>query len=230
MIYLFSGTPGSGKSLDVAKAILEQIKNGRPCIGNFEINYEKIKGRKKGEFTYIDNYEMTPDKLIQYSREVFKNKPRIREDYILLVIDECQLLFNARDWNIRGRNEWLSFFTQHRKFGYKIILVAQFDRMVDRQIRSLIEYEYVHRKVSNYGIGGLILSSVLGGGMFVSVQIWYPLKEKVGSKWFKCRKSLYSLYDTYNMFSMTDGVGVGGLHESGTGEVLSDSLLDNTNT
>ena len=230
MINLYSGTPGSGKSLDVAKTIIDHLQSKKPVIANFDIKVEAVKGKKKGTFLFVDNYDLTPDFLINYSRNIFSQKSKMREDYILLVIDECQLLFNARDWNIKGRNDWLSFFTQHRKYGFKIILVAQFDRMIDRQIRSLIEYEYVHRKVSNYGIGGAILSTVLGGGMFVSVQVWYPLREKVGAKWFKCTKSLYSLYDTYNMFTVSDGVGVGGLHESGTGEFLSDSLLDNTNT
>ena len=83
------------------------------------------------------------------------------EDQILLVIDESQLIFNARDWQKAGREKWLSFFSQHRKYGYHIILVAQFDRMIDRQIRSLIEYEYVHRKVGNYGIKGRALHRLL---------------------------------------------------------------------
>ena len=40
-----------------------------------------------------------------------------------------------------------SHFSQHRKLGYRVILIAQFDRMLDRQIRSVLEYEYIHRKV-----------------------------------------------------------------------------------
>lgn len=93
------------------------------------------------------------------------------------------------------------FFTQHRKYGYDIVLVSQFDRMIDRQIRSLIEYELVHRKVSNYGLIGKILSMISIGNLFVSVKIWYPMKEKVGSQFFKAHKKYYSLYDTYNIFT-----------------------------
>ena len=37
------------------------------------------------------------------------------------------------------------FFSQHRKLGYRVILVAQFSEMIDKQIRALIEYEYIHR-------------------------------------------------------------------------------------
>lgn len=203
MITLYSGTPGSGKSLHLAEKLYYRIRSGRPTICNFDvhINYKKIKAKKfYDSFRYIDNLELTPQRLIDYSQKLFKNK-RPKEGSILLVIDESQILFNSRDWGRSGRNEWLSFFTQHRKYGYDIVLVSQFDRMIDRQIRSLIEYEFVHRKVSNYGLIGKILSMISIGNLFVSVKIWYPMKEKVGSQFFKAHKKYYSLYDTYNIFT-----------------------------
>ncbi len=203
MIMLYSGTPGSGKSLHLAEKLYFRIRAGLPTICNFDVrvNYKKIKAKRfYDSFTYIDNLELTPQKLIDYSHALFKNK-RPKEGSILLVIDECQILFNARDWGRTGRNEWLSFFTQHRKFGYDIILVSQFDRMIDRQIRSLIEYELVHRKVSNYGWMGKLLSLFSVGNLFVSVKVWYPMKEKVGSQFFKAYKKYYNLYDTYNIFT-----------------------------
>lgn len=209
-----------------------------PCICNFEIDVARI--RKGCSFIYKPNYEITPEYLCNYSRDYFKNR-RIKEDEILLVLDECQLMFNARDWNQKGRNEWLSFFTQHRKYGYTIILVAQFDRMIDRQIRSLIEYEFIHRKVSNFGWKGWLLSFWSFGRLFVSVKIWYPMKEKVGSEFFLARKKYYSLYDTYNSFGSDGGGGCGAppptalANESNDLNNLGDfdvpePILDNTNT
>lgn len=234
MIYLYSGTPGSGKSLHTARVIYWSLKRGFPVIANFAINTDKIKG-KKAEFLEIDNDALKPDFLIDYAKK-FADGKRIKEGSLLLVIDECQLIFNAREWNIKGRNEWLSFFTQHRKFGYDVILVAQFDRMIDRQIRALIEYEQIHRKVSNFGIKGKILSTVMGGKMFVAVKVWYPMKEKVGSEFFKARKRYYSLYDTFGMF----GSAVAGIEGAPqTAEVITPdaqsaghslALLDNSNT
>ncbi len=199
MIRLYSGTPGSGKSLHNARDIINRSRFGRPVIGNFECDLTKY---PKAQYTYKPNHEITPDFLISYSRSYFAGK-KIQEGALLLVLDECQLLFNARDWQQKGRNEWLSFFTQHRKLGYDITLIAQNDLMIDRQIRSLVEYEYIHRKMSNYGIGGKILSLVLGGNTFVAVQMWYPLKLKVGSELFHARKSLYSIYDSYGTFDVS---------------------------
>lgn len=137
--------------------------------------------------------------LITFSRHYFSNHP-FREGRLLLVIDECQLMFNAREWDAKGRKEWLSFFTQHRKYGYDVILIAQFDRMIDRQIRSLIEYEQIHRKVSNFGFWGQLFSLCAGGKLFVAVKVWYPMKERVGSEFFRADKKYYSLYDTYKHF------------------------------
>lgn len=200
MIALFSGTPGSGKSLDIAQIIYYRVRFGdRRVICNFDINLDKIKKPHKEIFTYVPNDKLNPKKLIEISKDYFKNH-KFKEGRILLIIDECQLLFNAREWNSSGRSEWLSFFTQHRKYGYDVFLVAQFDGMVDRQIRSLIEYNYIHRKVSNFGIGGKLLSLFGGGKLFVCVKVWYPLNQKVGSEWFRASKKYYQIYDTYNTF------------------------------
>lgn len=205
MISLYSGTPGSGKSLHIARRIYYKMKQKDTLIiANFDIDINKIK-RCKGEFIYIPNEELKPDILVELSREYFNGNNPI-EDKILLCIDECQLVFNAREWSKSGRSDWLQFFTQHRKLGYEVVLLAQFDLMIDKQIRSLIEYNYIHRKVSNFGIGGAIMSIVAVGKLFVCVKVWYPLNEKIGSEFFKANKRFYSIYDTYSLFNTLKGV------------------------
>lgn len=206
MIYLYSGTPGSGKSLHQAKDIYYWLKRGHCCICNFDIDVSKIP-KCKGQFIYLDNEYLTPETLIKFSRVYFHDH-KFGEGRLRVYIDECQLLFNAREWNISGRKEWLSFFTQHRKYGYDIFLVAQFDRMVDRQIRSLIEYEVIHRKASNFGTFGVLFSMFSGGNLFVAITMWYPLREKIESSFFKANKKYYSLYDTYNTFASEQKGGV----------------------
>lgn len=200
MIMLFSGTPGSGKSLDVARRIMGRLNAGRPVISNFPVNLEMIRARGRDKFCYLPNDVLSPDILLDIAKSF---GGRGREGETLLVLDEAQLLFNAREWDAQGRKAWLSFFSQHRKYGFDVILVAQFDRMLDRQIRSLIEYEFVHRKVSNFGKAGKIFSVFALGKLFVSVKIWYPLKQKVDSEFFTFRPKLGKLYDTFADFSVT---------------------------
>lgn len=203
MIYLYTGTPGSGKSYHLAKEIFFLLRKGRNIIANFFFDSGRIRGRKKGYFFQKDNFEITPEWLLDFARLAHEKDRRgkVKEHQTYLVIDECQLLFNARSWNAAGRDRWTSFFTQHRKYGFEIILVTQFDRLIDRQIRSLVEYEYRHRKVNNYGTFGLFLSLLtLGKPLFVCVEYWYGAKEKTGISFFVLRKKYYSLYDSYKIF------------------------------
>ena len=132
MICLYSGTPGSGKSLHTASNIKARLALNKPVICNFQIDLAKV--RHPEMFTYADNKTLSPDYLADYAYKYFDGK-KVKEEEIFLIIDEAQLLFNAREWQAVNSSGWISFFTQHRKMGYHVILVAQFDRMIDRQIR-----------------------------------------------------------------------------------------------
>lgn len=199
MISLYSGTPGSGKSLHVAERIYLSMRYGRTVVANFEVNLQKIK-RPKGTYIYLDNIDITPERLMKIGMEHVQKYGR-REDSILVVIDECQILFNSREWQSGGRAKWLTFFTQHRKFNMEIVLVAQFDGMIDKQIRSLIEYEIIHRKVSNFGVVGKIMSLVAVGKLFCAVKMWYPLKERLGAEFFTFKHKYADIYNTFAIFN-----------------------------
>lgn len=205
MIILYSGTPGSGKSCHQAEDILEYMRSRRAVVmANYEVNEELIKkyAHEEAQFIYTPNELITPENLMKFSQMHFKTHP-FHEGVIHLYIDESQLIFNAREWDAKGRKEWIKFFTQHRKYGYDIYLIAQFDRMLDRQIRSLIEYEYKHRKISNGGVKGKALSLALGGNTYLAVRYWYPMQEKLSAEVHHIRKRYYSLYDSYKDFDNT---------------------------
>lgn len=208
MIELYSGTPGSGKSLHCAERIYWRLRRGAPVIANFPIEPGYIKGYKN-TFYEVNNSELKPGVLYEFSKAYFAEQGNtFKEESILLVVDESQLLFNARAWDARDRAGWLSFFAQHRKYGYHIILVAQNDRMLDRQIRSLVEYEEVHRKVSNFGIFGQVVKSIAHKEVFVSVRRWYPLKERVDCYWYTAKKRYYRLYNTLAVFDSAGDNGI----------------------
>jgi len=95
--------------------------------------------------------------------------------------------------------KWINFFSKHRHYFYDIILITQNDRMLDRQIRSLVETEYKHRKLTNFGAKGWFMI-VLFHKMFVAVQYCYPIQERVGSEFFNLRKSVCKIYDTFKKF------------------------------
>ena len=168
-------------------------------ITNFELDTSKY---SKAIHRSIDDDELTPDFLIQYSREYFQGRKLTKkdEDTILLVVDECQLLFNSRDYQKKDRKIWIKFFSTHRHLGYHVILIAQMDKMLDKQIRGVIEYEYIHRKLSNFGKAGKLLTIALAGEMFTAVQMWYPLKMKIGTSMFRGKRRYFRIYDSYASF------------------------------
>lgn len=202
-INLYSGTPGSGKSLHMAKVIQDKLNYGYSVIGTMKIN-ESCLRKKHADYYYINIYDLNPKDLVKFSKEYFStHKYKNIEGKLLLIIDESQRIFNPRAWNVAGRNDWITFFAEHRHFGFDVILVAQMDIMLDKQIRGLIEYEYIHRKVSNFGIMGKLISLFSMGKLFVTVKMWYPMKEKVGSEFFKGKKKLYTFYDTFEIFEVS---------------------------
>lgn len=203
MITLFSGTPGSGKSLNVARIINRRLhrKKDPNVIANFTINNSMIKN-KNANFIYKDNSDLTVEYLVNYA---YRNHEMGKENQTLVVIDECQTIWNAREWNSKiyknSRMDWIKFFTQHRKFGFNFIVIAQYDRMIDRQIRALFEYEVVHRKINNYKIGILCPFP-----LFIAIEKWYGLNERISTEFFIYRKKWGQFYDSYGAFEIDNRI------------------------
>lgn len=205
-IYLYTGTPGSGKSFHAAKDIVRRLRRSGGLICNFPVN-ERYVRRPKAHVEYWDNSELSAERLVAYALDHHKIG---KEGQTLVVIDECQIIFNCRDFGRKDRNSWVTFFSQHRKLGFNVILITQSDRMLDKQIRSLVETEVKHRKLNNYGFGGLFLSLfTLGRTWFIAIDYWYGgNKLKLGSSIFPFYKRLSNVYDSYKLF--TDMVTAGG--------------------
>ena len=70
MIYLYSGTPGSGKSLHQAIDIYYCLKYKKPVVANYQINTNIF--HKKVPFIYLPNDKLTPFELVEISKEYFK--------------------------------------------------------------------------------------------------------------------------------------------------------------
>lgn len=192
MIYLYTGTPGSGKSYHAAADIYYRLKKRTKnrVIANFPLSVDS------NNFRYVDNSDLTIRYLTIYSR--LHHKVGI-EGQTLIVLDEAQVIFNSRSWQSDGnsRMEWIKFFTQHRKLGFDFILIAQNDRMLDRQIRCLVEYEISHLKIGNY-------FRLLPFTVFLAVQRWYGQKMKLNHEVIVYRKRISKLYDTMLMFNSSN--------------------------
>lgn len=195
MIYLYSGTPRSGKSLDTARDILRWLRAGKTVIGTMYINQEMVKGLP-GRYIFCDIYEMHPDMFVKYA-EMYLEKGK--EGQAKIVIDECYRILGARFQGDANRREWLEFFPIHGQLGYDVILIAQKDRQIDRQIRDLIEYDILHRKGNNAGNAGWLLS-LFFGTYFVRIEKWYGTNDVLSKTIFPYRKKWGRFYDSYMAF------------------------------
>jgi zona occludens toxin (predicted ATPase) len=189
---MFTGTPGSGKSYHAAKKIQEKLRRGKNVISTMAVDVNRIskKGSKKiGTYEFMFIQELTPKYLYEFARMHHRLG---REGQTLLVIDECQILFNPRDYSAKGRTEWILFFSYHRHYGYDIILVTQFDRLVDRQIRGQVETEFRHRKINNRGLLCLLPVTI-----FAIIEYWYVNKTRLGAHFVIYKRSVSKIYNSY---------------------------------
>ena len=209
-VYFFSGKPGSGKSLHAAKMIDEWICKGRNVITNFPINEDfwakrRAKGKKTGMVFSSSNDDFLQNGvkgLVGYAKQFHKTNDdgKMIEKQTLVILDECQTMFNSRSWNAKGRSDWIILFSQHRKFGFEFLLISQHKDFVDKQIRCQFQYDYDHRNLKNFKTLGFILSLLFGGNFFVIVVKSMDIGKKDHTEFCGARKKYYKLYDSYRIF------------------------------
>lgn len=148
-------------------------------------------------YTYLDG-------LYSYAMQFHKRnrKGQIVEHQTLLVLDECHGLFSNRTWAKKDRMQWIEFFKEHRKYGYDIYLISQDDTVIDKQIRSVLQFRVEHRSVKNFKLAGKILAFFSGGELFVWIMSNYQIRGRdswIKSEYFNGRK-FYDFYNSYETF------------------------------
>lgn len=229
MIECYTGVPGSGKSYHVAKRVYEALRSGMNVISNLQINTSiippKSNKRPLGKFIYIPNDEWMHTSIFEKSSMGYKTpstiysyiygltnyallfhkrnaRGQILEKQTLIILDECQIIFNPRSWNRKDRLKWIEFFTVHRHYGFEVILVTQNDMMIDKQIRGVLDNQTLHRNVSRFKKFGKLLAAPFGRNLFMCINTAYGMSKKdnhiksyllFGSNYY------FSLYDSYTL-------------------------------
>lgn len=219
MISMYTGSVGSGKSyhaIEVGLQVLKEKKKGknRAVIANFPLiplekakfgsqkMKEKVnKKREEIDSRWIFNDEISIEFLIA---ESLKNGWYGKESMCMVIIDEAGILFNSRDWQTMAasRNKWIKFLALSRKFGYDFIFVTQSDRMMDKQIRGLVEYDVKHLKANNSFMFRWL--SLFGVTMFMYIYQWYQTRLKGNLRMARYRPSVGERYDTMRIFNFDE--------------------------
>ena len=227
MIQLYTGTPGSGKSLHVAHEIREDLRlpfgknkyvistcyiDTTYCFMN--ILQERIFTLSRGKlhlynddpraenFYYIPINEITPKYLYEFAA---KHHVFGKEFQTTLVLDECVAIFSPTVLaeNVKRWNEWDEFFRKHRHLGYNVILIPQSKRLISRKVIEYCEFEVKHYARKHQGMFGWILSMLCGGSLFSYSTCWRGVKKPIEQKFFTYRRLYGSMYNSYSMFDET---------------------------
>ena len=227
MIELYSGTPGSGKSLHTAHEISQWLQSGKNVISTMDIdtdlcflnpfqkwfvNHFKRKpkhikrNRKADNFYYIPIEEVTPDYLYAFAAKyhVFG-----KEHQTVVFLDECVSIFSptalAEDKDgIKKWNAWDNFFRKHRHIGFDVVLIPQSKRLIQRKVLEYCEFEVKHYNRKNQGFLGWFFSLFVGGSLFSWSRSWRGTGNKPFEQGFFTYKPIYGLmYNSYCMFNDT---------------------------
>ncbi|MGC2652117.1 MAG: zonular occludens toxin domain-containing protein [Mycobacterium sp.] len=132
-----------------------------------------------------------------------------REERGVAVLDEAHIWMNSRTWDQDERGEGLSrteavqrrlaitrFFAQHRKRGWKVVLIAQQAGLLDNQVRDLYEYHTQLRNLRRLKSWWNPLR-LLPFNVFIALTFWHDRsKTRCGSEVFLLNKRVAGLYDT----------------------------------
>jgi hypothetical protein len=120
MIHLITGLPGSGKSLLAVEILLKNSQSETPRVAFTNVNgidYDRLKCFPLPE----------PEKWYDLP------------DGSLILIDECQRYFRPRA-NGSAVPETVSRMETHRHQGHDLILITQWPKFIDSNVRNLVEF------------------------------------------------------------------------------------------
>lgn len=210
-ILAYTGVPGSGKSLHAAGDARYALhrRYPRPVIANFELGDDApLNDFERLFYHYVPNEDMTSARIIGICDEFWRNSGRrFREDYITLILDECQMIFNSRRWADKSRMSYLEFLSQSRKYGVRVILIAQSVKMIDTQFRELVEVEHNHRRIQSFGLFGALFAALFLNRVFLDVRYLYQARERLGMGLVLPRPADMRMYDSYARISTAYGGG-----------------------
>lgn len=216
--FAITGGLGSGKSLVSVGRIQEYLRRGRRVATNLNLNLEYLLPlRARCDVTRLQDFPDIRD-LHCLGRGHYVPDPNREGHYSkdeklngLLVLDECAVFFNSRDWADKARVAVIAWLRHARKLGWDVIFIMQDVSSVDKQIRAgLLEHEGVCKRSDRMSIpfiGGLLRWVGLG---FLSrpprvhvCTIKYGLSQHalVVDRWIYRGVQVQGGYDTNQIFS-----------------------------
>lgn len=150
MIIAFTGTPGSGKTYEAVKKMLDNLKIGRRVYTNIDGVFDPECLECTKLYTGLNDYELNqllywiPDHEVEQFWLVCKPGS-------LIILDEAQKFFSNRDWASEKNKEFARWASTHRHEGFDLVIITQAAARIDSAVRALFEWNYIFRKVNFFG-------------------------------------------------------------------------------
>lgn len=170
MVIGYTGLPGSGKTYRAVQYAVEAMQAGREVYANFNIT-----GSNK-----FKNLE-----------EIF----HVRKGVI--IIDEINLVCPSRFW-ASFPPELAYFWSQTRKMGLDIIWTAQHHDRVDKIVREISNWIWVHYHQ---------IWKIHTRYCFLPEHVGKENKKPYYFETFLIKKKIYKNYDTFQMIDISDHIG-----------------------
>lgn len=222
MINIFQGSLGSGKSASMVVDMCEHLMLGGVVAANFTLvphwaeylsslswrvrfgfvdraaHVASLRSRFRFVNSLDDVWQASSDLIPLAERTVAKQ----REGRGRLYLDECQEIFNCRQW--ADNRAWIHFFSQSRKLRWDIVLTAHSVTMIDKQIRPFLEFETRFRNMAQVKFLGLIPVAPKSRPMFLAITRYAGISAGAGEihsrRLYPLSKGFADLYDSHLVF------------------------------
>lgn len=212
-VYAITGKLGSGKSLVSVGRIMDYLAKGRPVATNLNLYLDKYFGQRSKA-----HYVRLPDiPTVQDLQAIGKGNDSLDESKNgLLVLDECGVFFNSRDWADKGRQSVISWLLHSRKLGWDVILIVQDIQLIDKQIRTaLLEHVGICKRTDRLTIpfiGGILKFFKIPHRPprvhLCSVKYGTDIHALVVDRWIYRGVIIQNCYDTRQVFSHQNEQGI----------------------
>ncbi len=150
MIIGYAGTPGSGKTYEAVRNIIENLKKGRPVYTNIDGIFDPACREMQKMLAGIGDYALARllkpidhDQIMDFWNHV--------EPGAYIVLDEIHKHFSNREWQSKSNKAFGMWASTHRHYGYDVLLITQSMDRIDAAIRPLLEWTYVFKKINYFG-------------------------------------------------------------------------------
>ena len=137
-----TGTTGSGKSLYAIQRVKDYLLAGRRVVTNLDIFLHELMPEDcKATLTRLPDIPRSID--LYDMGKGYEGKKVDKKKTGLLVLDECSIFLNSRQWNDKDRKHVLAWLMQVRKHRWDIMFITQDLEALDGKAVTSLLHKHV---------------------------------------------------------------------------------------